>query len=281
MSWTLAQSEVEPSLTSCVTSAFGVEIGILTVGLWYEDLFLGPAQTASAVNLTAGVNNLHLVGRLVPYTNDPAALEKLSVVFSRYLNGESTPVQARGLTVNLPSGENISWLSAGIKALTLNVPLISPTGRISPITGIDIKALSLEFDSAQPYAPMANSSQVTVSDYSKLSLVSKSYQLIQILARSQAGFGLPFGFSLDIVELANSYALLCCEASSSGADDVLFIASPSSTIEPQSPPSRRRSACPTPPFSLATRATRPARSILIFLSHLSPLVLAIPSTCKP
>lgn len=155
-------SRRELALTSFITSAFGVEIGILTVGLWYEDLYLGPAQTASAVNLTAGVNNIHLVGRLVPYTNDPAALEKLSIVFSRYLNGESTPVQARGLSVNLPEGEVISWLSAGIKALTLNVPLISPTGRISPITGINIKALSLEFDSAQPYAPMANSSQVTV-----------------------------------------------------------------------------------------------------------------------
>lgn len=144
-------------------SAFGVEIGVLTVGLYYEDLYLGPASTTSAVNLTAGVNNLQLAGRLIPYANDPIALQKLSTLFSAYINGEVTPVEARGATVALPSGESLSWLTAGISALTLRVPLQSPTGRIAPITGITIEQLSLAFDPSQPYAPLANSSEVSVS----------------------------------------------------------------------------------------------------------------------
>lgn len=60
----------------------------------------------------------------------------------------------------------------------------SPTGRISPIQGITIEALSLAFDPAAPYAPTANSSKVS------------------------AAFGLPFGFSLNIVQLANQFAIV-------------------------------------------------------------------------
>lgn len=131
--------------------------------MYYGDLYLGPAQTTTAVNLTAGVNNLQLAGRLLPYTSDPAALQQLSTLFSRYLNGEVTPVEARGATVALPSGQTLSWLTAGISALTLKVPLQSPTGRISPITGITIEQLSLMFDPNSAYAPLANSSEVSAS----------------------------------------------------------------------------------------------------------------------
>ncbi|KAM0750211.1 hypothetical protein T439DRAFT_247618 [Meredithblackwellia eburnea MCA 4105] len=165
-------------------SAFGVEIGELVVDLYYEDLYLGPAQTVAPINLTAGVNHINLVGRLIPYTNDTAALAKLSTVFSNYLNGYATPTQARGRSVTLPSGDTPDWLQKGIQALILNVPLQSPTGRISPINAITIEALSLQFDPAQPYAPMANSSDVS------------------------AAFGLPFGFSLNIVQLENQFSII-------------------------------------------------------------------------
>ncbi|GAA5897781.1 hypothetical protein JCM8208_000260 [Rhodotorula glutinis] len=173
---------VGASLTN--PSSFGIQIGVLTAGLYYGDLYLGPAQTSSPVNLTTGPNYLHLVGRLVPYQDDPAALAQLSTLFSSYLNGDTIPVQARGLSIALPSGENIAWLSTGISALTLNVPLRSPTGKIAPITAITIEALSLAFDPSAPYAPTANSSAIA------------------------AGFGLPFGFSLDIVSLKNSFGIV-------------------------------------------------------------------------
>ena len=135
-------------------------------------MYLGPAQTAHAINLTSGVNHINLVGRLLPYTDNPVALAQLSTVFSNYLNGDITMTQARGRSVTQPNGDSIAWLQQGIQALVLNVPLSSPTGRISPIKSITIEALSLSFDSSAPYAPMSNSSQVA------------------------AQFGLPFGFSL-------------------------------------------------------------------------------------
>ncbi|KAL8278093.1 hypothetical protein RQP46_009553 [Phenoliferia psychrophenolica] len=165
-------------------SAFGIEIGTLIVDLYYKDLYLGPAQTAHPINLTSGVNHINLVGRLLPYADDPAALEQLSEVFSNYLNGLPTATQARGRSVTLPNGEVITWLQIGIQALVLNVPLQSPTGRISPINSITIEALSLSFDPSAPYAPLSNSSQVSAS------------------------FGLPFGFSLNIVELANQFSII-------------------------------------------------------------------------
>ncbi|GAA6057282.1 hypothetical protein JCM3770_004534 [Rhodotorula araucariae] len=173
---------VQTSLTN--PSSFGIEIGVLSVSLYYGDLFLGPAHTSGPVNLTTGENNIHLVGRLLPYTEDTAALAQLSTLFSAYLNGDTIPVQARGLSIDLPGGQNIDWLSKGIGALTLNVPLRSPTGKIAPITGITIEALSLAFDPSAPYAPMANSSAIA------------------------AGFGLPFGFSLDIVRLKNNFGIV-------------------------------------------------------------------------
>ncbi|GAA6027071.1 hypothetical protein JCM8097_006088 [Rhodosporidiobolus ruineniae] len=173
---------VQTQLTN--PSSFGIEIGVLSVSLYYGDLFLGPAATTSAVNLTTGRNYVHLAGRLVPYADNPDALSKLGTLFSAYLNGGVIPVQARGLSIALPSGERIEWLSDGIAALTLNVPLQSPTGRIAPITAITIQQLSLEFDSSAPYAPQANSSAVS------------------------AGFGLPFGFPLDIVRLANTFGIV-------------------------------------------------------------------------
>lgn len=143
-----------------------------------------PARTAAPINLTSGINSINLVGRMVPYLDNATALAELSVVFSNYLNGLTTMVTARGRSVTLPNGETISWLSKGVKALVLSVPLKSTTGRISPITSITIKQLSLGFDSANPYAPTTNSSFI------------------------DATFGLPFGFSLDIAQLSNAFTIV-------------------------------------------------------------------------
>lgn len=142
-----------------------------------------PASTPEPTNLTAGVNHVNLVGRLVPQTS-ASSLDSLSVLFSNYLNGLSVPVSATGASIQLPGGEIVTWLVEGISALTLDVPLMSPTGRISPIQSISINQLSLAFDPATPYAPLANSSDLTAS------------------------FALPFGFSLDIVSLQNSFSIV-------------------------------------------------------------------------
>jgi hypothetical protein len=154
-------------------SPFGVEIGTLGVDLYYDGLFLGPAETFAPINLTSGVNQVSLGGRLVDHTGDQAALDKLGIVFSNYLNGVATPVQAVGRSVTLPGGVTPAWLVQGIKPLVLNVPLKSPTGRISPIKSITIQTFNLAYTPQTAYAPTASSPLVL------------------------AGIGLPFGFSLS------------------------------------------------------------------------------------
>lgn len=146
--------------------------------------FISPASTTHQTNLVAGENRIALTGRLIDHTGDAQALELLSTLFSNYLNGIPAPVEARGATVTLPGGEEVAWLTTGIEALVLQVPLLSPTGRISPIQGININTLSLAFDPTAPYAPLANSSDVSAS------------------------FALPFGFSLNIAALATTFHII-------------------------------------------------------------------------
>lgn len=124
-----------------------------------------------------------MVGRLIDHTGDAPALAQLSTLFSNYLNGATTPVTAKGISVAQSDGVPIAWLSQGIAALVLNVPLKSPTP-INPITGIAIEALSLDFGGKDSWAPMANSSHLS------------------------ATFALPFGFSLGISQLANSFNII-------------------------------------------------------------------------
>ena len=128
----------------------------------------------------------------------------------------------------------------GIQALTLNVALQSPTGRISPINGITIEALSLAFDPSAPYAPMSNSSQVS------------------------ATFGLPFGFSLVRLRFA-SFATSLSPESTSRTSSSLPTSSPSSATGPPSQDSPRRSPRVRPRSSPRTPDSPPVASLWIFL----------------
>lgn len=83
-------------------------------------------------------------------------------IFTGYINGESVPVQAKGRSTQQENGDIISWLSTGIKALEVQIPLKSPNP-INPIKGITINYLSLVYDAAMPYNPTLSC---------KLSLVS-------------------------------------------------------------------------------------------------------------
>ncbi|KEI38214.1 uncharacterized protein L969DRAFT_517877 [Mixia osmundae IAM 14324] len=160
-------------------SAFGVEVGTLMVDLFYQDLYLGPAQTSQFVNLTSGFNSFPLTGRLLSYAGNQTALAQLGVLFTNYVNGDSTLVTAVGRSVTLPNGDSIAWLNQGIRALQLIVPLKSPTGPLNPIKDIQIQTFSLTF----PGAPT-------------------SYQPTAASNNLMAGIGLPFGFSLNISAVA-------------------------------------------------------------------------------
>jgi len=95
---------------------------------------------------------------LKPHTQ-PSELAIVSELFTKYLNGESLPVIAKGVSTLQTDGSRISWLSEGIQHLSLNVPFKSPIP-IDPIRTITIGDLALQFDKNQPWTPAAESHSV-------------------------------------------------------------------------------------------------------------------------
>jgi len=107
----------------------------------------------------AGVNTIELKGVLIPHT-DAKELAVVSQLFTNYLNGDSSPVIARGqTTIRASDGTAISWLTDGLKELVLNVPFKAP-GAISPIKSIAMGSLALQFDAQRPWEPQAESNTV-------------------------------------------------------------------------------------------------------------------------
>ena len=87
----------------------------------------------------------------------------MSQLFTSYLNGDTSPVIATGQSALLPpDNTTISWLSKGIKALSLNVPFKNPDsdGPLGPIKSITIGSMDLAFNESDPWAPIANSDSV-------------------------------------------------------------------------------------------------------------------------
>lgn len=108
-----------------------------------------------------GLNNITLKGVLEPVQGS-ADLSKVSTLFTNYLNGDTTTVQARGRSTLQNDGSVIQWLSDGLKALDLNVPFKSFVP-IDPIRSIDIGDLALFFSHETPWAPGAASNSVRAS----------------------------------------------------------------------------------------------------------------------
>lgn len=170
-------------LTTLVNpSPFSVQVGYLNVGLWYKDLYMGPGSSAGPINITSGHNTIMLVGRLISQKDNQTALNLASEVFTQYLNGDVVPVVARGESTTLANGDTISWLSQGIKALAINVPLQTPP--INPIKSIEIDEFSIVFSEDDPWRPLAFSNNL------------------------KALIGLPFGFQLNIVSTEDTIALM-------------------------------------------------------------------------
>ncbi|KAK0559809.1 hypothetical protein OC844_004162, partial [Tilletia horrida] len=171
---------VKTALTN--PSPFGVEIGNLNLDLYYKGMYLGPA-TATNLNLTTGVNIVDLRGRLVPHTNNQTELDLMGELFTGYINGETLPTEAYGRSTTQTNGDVISWLSRGIQALVLQVPLKAPEP-IEPIKAIGIDYLSLVYNQQTPWNP-------------------------EIFSQALTGqIGLPFGFSLDIVSTSNTISIM-------------------------------------------------------------------------
>ncbi|EPQ29604.1 uncharacterized protein PFL1_02823 [Pseudozyma flocculosa PF-1] len=172
--------QVTTSLTN--PSPFGVEIGTLAVDLYYKGMYLGPASTSN-LNVTAGTNIITLSGRLIPHNTNQTELDLLGELFTGYINGQTLPTEARGVSATQADGSKVAWLSEGITALTIAVPLKAPEP-ISPIKSITIGSLALVYTPETAFSPTAFSSALS------------------------ATLGLPFGFSLNIVSTANTITLL-------------------------------------------------------------------------
>ncbi|KAH7108191.1 hypothetical protein BKA62DRAFT_764259 [Auriculariales sp. MPI-PUGE-AT-0066] len=163
------------------SSPFDVALGTTIFDLTYQGMALGRG-TSTNTQLVPGLNNITLEGRLIPHT-DENELVLTGDLFTKYLNGEAAPVQAKGVSTKQADGTDISWLSKGIQALTLNVPFQAPNA-INPIRSIDIGYLNLNFSEQTAWNPDTSSNQVT------------------------AQLALPFGFSTNISEISNAFAIV-------------------------------------------------------------------------
>ncbi|TFY72142.1 hypothetical protein EVG20_g865 [Dentipellis fragilis] len=160
-------------------SPFALSLGTVVFNLGYRDIFLG-AGIGTNTNIKPGPNNITLAGRLVPHNGSDSELSIVSDLFSRYLNGETSPVIAQGQSTLQSDNTSISWLSEGLQALKLTVPFRSFIP-INPIRSIDIGYLALAFSEQNAWSPMANSQAV------------------------HASMELPFGFNLEIGEIQNAF----------------------------------------------------------------------------
>ncbi|KAI0773181.1 hypothetical protein BD413DRAFT_603560 [Trametes elegans] len=160
-------------------SPFDVNLGKVVFALSYRGLPLGTGSNPN-LTITPGNNTVKLSGRLIPQSGD-SALATVSELFTQYLNGEASDVIAQGQSSIQLDGSAISWLSQGLEALALHVPLKAPGGAISPIKSITIGDMALAFSVQAPWGPIANSRTV------------------------QAAMELPFGFGLSIGQIQNAF----------------------------------------------------------------------------
>ncbi|KAF9047294.1 hypothetical protein BJ165DRAFT_1464966 [Panaeolus papilionaceus] len=161
-------------------SPFSLDLGTVVFELSYKNVSLGIGTGTNTV-IKPGSNDITLSGTLEPHTS-ASDLVVISELFTNYLNGDSSPVIAKGQSTLQPDGVAISWLSQGLQDLSLNVPFKAP-GTIAPIKTITIGELALQFDEQQPWAPQAESNSV------------------------QASLELPFGFGLEIGQIQNDFVI--------------------------------------------------------------------------
>ncbi|KAF9585148.1 hypothetical protein BGW38_003721 [Lunasporangiospora selenospora] len=148
-------------------SPIGVTLGTVVLDISYEGVRLGQVRASGIMEPQA----------------TPEGLEKVSTLFSAFIAGIPSETTAKGVAV-LPNGiERVNWLSAGLESMTLNVKLQSPVP-LNIIKSIALGPMGMNWTNADPYAPMANSPQVT------------------------AGFEMPFGFSLNVTQVQNNMTVV-------------------------------------------------------------------------
>ena len=163
-------------------SPIGMVLGTLVLDMFFNGTYLGQVTAKDAVLVGGSPSPLTLEGTLFRQTNQ-TDLNNVGVLMSNFLAGKVTMTSAKGVSVK-PDGVNaVSWLSNGLMALTLNVPLQSPTP-LNVIRDISIKDMAMVFNASTPYVPTASSSTVT------------------------AGFKLPFNITVGMQNVSNSMSIV-------------------------------------------------------------------------
>ncbi|KAH9835153.1 uncharacterized protein C8Q71DRAFT_764402 [Rhodofomes roseus] len=160
------------------TSPFQVDLGTCVFALSYREVSLGEG-TSTGLTLTAGNNSVDMSGVLVKHTNE-TELVVMGELFTQYLNSEISPVIAKGVSSRQSDGAAVSWLSAGLEALSLTVPF-KPNAPINPIQSIDVPYMTLGFTPETAWQPSTSSYGV------------------------QAHMKLPFGFHVSIGQIENAF----------------------------------------------------------------------------
>ncbi|KAK3829395.1 MAG: hypothetical protein J3Q66DRAFT_435774 [Benniella sp.] len=159
-------------------SPIGVVLGTLVLDIGCNGTHLGQVKATGASLLGGAASVLNLTGTMTPQTT-PEGLNTVSALFSAYIAGLSSETTAKGVSV-LPDGVNeVSWLSVGLKSMTLKVPLQTPTP-LNIIKSITLGPMGMNWTNADSYAPLASSPEVL------------------------AGFEMPFGFSLNVTQVQNN-----------------------------------------------------------------------------
>ncbi|KAL0135826.1 hypothetical protein V8B55DRAFT_1171734 [Mucor lusitanicus] len=162
-------------------SPIGVQLGHIEMNIGYDGIDLGLVH-ADNVTLQKGDNNILLSGIMKSQANDPAAQAKVSTLFSNYIAGKVSNTTAVGVSA-APDGKNpITWLSEGLKSVTLNVALAADKP-LKIMNSVSMGYLDLNFNKDAPYSPSVKAPVVT------------------------AGFTIPFGFALNITEVTQNITL--------------------------------------------------------------------------
>ncbi|KAG9070106.1 hypothetical protein KI688_009437 [Linnemannia hyalina] len=162
-------------------SPIGMVLGTMVLDMFYQGTFLGQVTAQNAVLVGGSPSPLVLEGILVRQTNQ-TDLDNVSVLMSNFLGGKVTMTSAKGVSVKPDGVTAVSWLSNGLMALTLSVPLVSPIP-LNVISDINIKDMGMVFNPANPYAPTASSNTVT------------------------AGFKLPFNITVGMTNVSNTMSI--------------------------------------------------------------------------
>ncbi|KAF9098545.1 hypothetical protein BGX27_000783 [Mortierella sp. AM989] len=163
-------------------SPIGVNLGTIVLDISFNNVALGQVKATGASLLGNSESVLNLTGIMIPQTT-PEGLATVSSLFSAFIGGLTSDTTAKGVSV-LPDGVNeVSWLSYGLKSMTLRVPLKSPT-QLNIIKSIELGAMGMNWTNADSYAPLANSPGVI------------------------AAFEMPFGFSLNVTQVQNNMTVI-------------------------------------------------------------------------